>query len=98
MQLSLFGGTFLKLDKNGVPRVDEDDDERLRPRTKSPWSAEVRGFNRHAGAHGRVRSSTSAWGPAGRVPEPCWCAAQPERTSSQAVLQQDRAGPGSSTA
>ena len=49
MQLSLFGATFLKLDKNGVPLVDEKDDERLRPRTQSPWSAEVRGFNLHAG-------------------------------------------------
>jgi hypothetical protein len=49
MQLSLFGGTFLKLDKSGVPPVDEEDDERLRPRTKSPLRAEVRGFNLHAG-------------------------------------------------
>ncbi len=49
MQLSLFGGTFLKLDKNGALLVDEEDDERLQPRTKSPWSAEVRGFNLHAG-------------------------------------------------
>ncbi len=48
MQLSVFGGTFLKLDKDGVP-LDEEDDERHRPRTKSPWSAEVRGFNLHAG-------------------------------------------------
>ncbi len=49
MQLSLFGGTFLKLDKNGVPLVDDEDDERHKPRTKSPWSAEVGGFNVHAG-------------------------------------------------
>jgi hypothetical protein len=48
MQQSLFGGTFLKLSKNGVPLVDEDD-ERHKPRTKSPWSAEVQGFNIHAG-------------------------------------------------
>lgn len=49
MQRSLFGGTFLKLDKNGVPLVDDEDDERHKPRTKSPWSAEVQGFNVHAG-------------------------------------------------
>ena len=49
MQLSLFGATFLKLDKDGAKLVDAEDDEHLRPRTKSPWSATARGFDRHAG-------------------------------------------------
>ncbi len=37
MQLSLFGGTFLKLDKNGVPLVDDEDDERHR--SIKAWAA-----------------------------------------------------------
>ncbi len=47
MQMSLFGGTFLRLDKDGTPVPL--DDERFRTRGKSPWSAEVNGFNIHAG-------------------------------------------------
>jgi hypothetical protein len=42
MQVSLFGGTFLRLDKDGVPLAGEDD--RHRSSSKSPWAAEV-----HAG-------------------------------------------------
>jgi hypothetical protein len=60
MQLSLFGGTFLKLDKNGVPLVDDEDDERHRSRTKSPWSAEVQGFNVVSGHDGARRRSRGA--------------------------------------
>ncbi len=40
------GGTFLRVDGNRV--VEEDDDEHRRGK-KSPWAAEVRGFNVHAG-------------------------------------------------
>ena len=47
MQVSLFGGTFLRLDKEGVPLAGEDD--RHRSSSKSPWAAEVQGFNVHAG-------------------------------------------------
>jgi ribosomal protein S27E len=47
MQVSLFGGTFLRLDKQGVPLAGEDD--RHRSSSKSPWAAEVQGFNVHAG-------------------------------------------------
>jgi hypothetical protein len=49
MQLSLFGVSFVKLDKDGAPFSDPDDEQRLRPRTKSPWSADKLGFNLHAG-------------------------------------------------
>ena len=49
MQMSLFGGTFLRLDERGVPLPEPNDDERYRPRGKSPWAAEVNGFNVHAG-------------------------------------------------
>lgn len=49
MQLSLFGATLLKLDKDGAKLVDAEDDERLQPRTKNPWSATARGFDLHAG-------------------------------------------------
>jgi hypothetical protein len=47
MQMSLFGGTLLRLAEDGtaVPL----DDERFRTGTKSPWAAEVAGFNVHAG-------------------------------------------------
>src|SRR5437773_1711393 len=48
MQLSLLGATFLKLDKDGAPLSAPDDEARLGARTKSPWSAEVQGFNLHA--------------------------------------------------
>ena len=41
MQLSLFGGTFLR-------DVEEDGDEHRRGK-QSPWTGEVRGFNIHAG-------------------------------------------------
>ena len=46
MQLSLFGGTFLRVDGNVV--VAEPNDEHRRGK-KSPWVAEVGGFNVHAG-------------------------------------------------
>jgi hypothetical protein len=49
MQLSLFGATFLKLDKDGAKLADAEDEQRRRPRTRSPWSAEESGFNLHAG-------------------------------------------------
>ena len=45
MQLSLFGGTFLRL---GRGAVEEDGDEHRRGK-QSPWTGEVRGFNIHAG-------------------------------------------------
>jgi len=45
MQLSLFGGTFLRLGN-----VANDVEDEHRPSAKSPWAAEVRGFNVHAGA------------------------------------------------
>ena len=48
MQLSLFGATLLKLDKDGAKLADAEDEQRRRLRTKSPWSAEESGFNLHA--------------------------------------------------
>jgi hypothetical protein len=42
-------GTFLRLDEDGVPLAEADDDDRFRPRGKSPWAGEVGGFNIHAG-------------------------------------------------
>ena len=45
MQLSLFGGTLLRL---GRGDVEEDGDEHRRGK-QSPWTGEVRGFNIHAG-------------------------------------------------
>jgi len=51
MQLSLFGGVFVRLDEGGVPLAEPDDD-RFRTRGKSAKStsaAEVAGFNIHAG-------------------------------------------------
>ncbi len=48
MQLSLFGGTYLRFEKEGAPLA-EPDKERSRGRSKSPWSAELQGFNLHAG-------------------------------------------------
>ncbi|XYI04324.1 hypothetical protein ACMHYB_21450 [Sorangium sp. So ce1128] len=45
MQLSLFGGTFVRLDEDGVPLAEADDEARFRPRGKSPWAGEVAGFN-----------------------------------------------------
>jgi hypothetical protein len=50
MQMSLFGGTFLRLAEDGAPLGEADDHERFRKRGKSPWSAEVLGFNIHAGS------------------------------------------------
>jgi hypothetical protein len=47
MQMSLFGGTFLRLHADGTPL--ELDDEPFLARGKSPWAAEVSGFNVHAG-------------------------------------------------
>jgi hypothetical protein len=35
MQLSLFGGTFVRLDEDGVPLAEADDEDRFRPRGKS---------------------------------------------------------------
>ncbi|XXT23937.1 transposase [Sorangium sp. So ce429] len=47
MQLSLFGGTFLRLADDGTPvSLDE---ERFRIGARSPRAAEVSGFNVHAG-------------------------------------------------
>jgi hypothetical protein len=47
MQMSLFGGTFLRLAVDGTPvPVDE---PRFGTGTKSPWAAEAEGFNVHAG-------------------------------------------------
>jgi hypothetical protein len=47
MQLSLFGGTFLRLADDGTPvPLDE---PRFGAGTKSPWAAEAAGFNVHAG-------------------------------------------------
>ncbi len=42
MQLSLFGGTFLRLAADGTPVPV--DDARFRTGTKSPWAAETSGF------------------------------------------------------
>ena len=47
MQMSLFGGVFLRLADDGTPIPL--DDERFGAGTKSPWVAEVNGFNIHAG-------------------------------------------------
>jgi hypothetical protein len=47
MQLSLFSGTFLRLDADGTPVPLED--ERFGAKMKSPWVAEAAGFNVHAG-------------------------------------------------
>jgi len=48
MQLSLFGGVFLRLAPDGTPVPTEE--PRFSPAgTKSPWAAEVSGFNVHAG-------------------------------------------------
>jgi hypothetical protein len=66
MQLSLFGATFLKLDKDGAKLADAEDEQRRRPRTKSPWSAEESGFNLHAGV--TVRAGARAPGSAGTGP------------------------------
>ncbi|XYI02181.1 transposase [Sorangium sp. So ce1128] len=47
LQLSLFGGSFLRLADDGTPvSLDE---ERFRIGASSPWAAEVSGFNVHAG-------------------------------------------------
>ncbi len=48
MQLSLFGGTFLRLDDDGTP-LPLDDDERFGTAAKSPWVAKASGFDVHAG-------------------------------------------------
>jgi hypothetical protein len=50
MQLSLFGGTLLRLGDDGVPVAAADRaDERFGARGKGPWTAEVAGFNINAG-------------------------------------------------
>ena len=47
MQMSLFGGVFLRLAEDGTPvGLDE---ERFGTGSKSPWAAEAAGFNVHAG-------------------------------------------------
>jgi hypothetical protein len=47
MQMSLFGGVFLRLAEDGTPLgLDE---ERFGTGSKSPWAAEAAGFNVHAG-------------------------------------------------
>ncbi len=48
MQMSLFGGVFLRLAADGT-RVPADEPRFSRAGTKSPWAAEVSGFNVHAG-------------------------------------------------
>jgi len=45
--MSLFGGTFVRL--NGAPVSKSDDEARFGPRGKSPWSAEASEFNIPAG-------------------------------------------------
>jgi hypothetical protein len=52
MQLSLFGGSFLRLADEGIPLPL--DDARLRASAKGPWAAEVSGFNVHAGVTARA--------------------------------------------
>jgi hypothetical protein len=47
MQMSLFGGVFLRLAHDGTPVPL--DDQRFGIGTKSPWAAEAAGFNVHAG-------------------------------------------------
>jgi hypothetical protein len=47
IQLSLFGGAFLRLARDGTPVPV--DDERFATRGKSPWAAEAAGYNVHAG-------------------------------------------------
>ncbi len=47
MQMSLFGGVFRRLAEDGTPVPV--DDPRFGAGTKSPWAAEVNGFNIHAG-------------------------------------------------
>jgi hypothetical protein len=49
IQTSLFGGTFLRLDKDGTALPEDSGHERFRARKNDPWSAEVLGFNIHAG-------------------------------------------------
>ena len=55
MQRSLFGGTFLRLDEEGVPLAEPDDDDRVRPRGKSSWAGEGAGVTIHAGVTLRAR-------------------------------------------
>ena len=52
MQMSLFGGAFLRLAADGTPVPV--DDERFSTRTKSPWAAEAGGFDVHADVTVRV--------------------------------------------
>jgi Putative transposase len=47
MQMSLFGGVFLRLESDGTPVPVEE--ERFGIGAKSPWAAEAAGFNIHAG-------------------------------------------------
>jgi hypothetical protein len=56
MQLSLFGGAFLRLTDDGTPVPLEQ--PRFGAGTKSPWAAEAAGFNVHAGVtiHRSLRS------------------------------------------
>jgi hypothetical protein len=50
LQASLFVGEFARLLESEPGQVEQDVDEvRFRARVKSPWSAEVGGFNVHAG-------------------------------------------------
>jgi hypothetical protein len=49
LQASLFAGEFARLLESEPGQVEQDVDEvRFRARSKSPWSAEVGGFNVHA--------------------------------------------------
>ncbi len=49
MQMSLSGGAFLRLDQEGVPLTETENEAHFRGSGKSPWAAEVGGFNVHAG-------------------------------------------------
>jgi hypothetical protein len=45
MQLSLFGGTLVRLADNGTPGPLEDERLRAAHKSPSPWTAEASGFN-----------------------------------------------------
>jgi hypothetical protein len=59
IQGSLFGGTFLRLGDDGESIDESDDQERFGAKSKSPWSAEVLGFNIHAGVALRAGDRTA---------------------------------------
>jgi hypothetical protein len=49
MQASLFAGEFARVKESELREEDDDAQARLSTKKKSPWSAEVGGFNVHAG-------------------------------------------------